>query len=135
MSDKLFNTIYGRGLMGELKNIVQRPYLVVTMEDLWDIFKDEFDEDAVVHFVKTLEYKEIMAEIDAMPRFESVIGLGGGQAVDYAKNGSLEKASAALSDAHFHCHQCCVWTQGRHPLRQQCPLCRICRTGCGLHRL
>lgn len=85
MSDKLFNTIYGRGLVGELKNIVQRPYLVVTMEDLWEIFKDEFDEDAIVHFVKTLEYKEIMAEVEKLPNFESVIGLGGGQAVDYAK--------------------------------------------------
>ena len=36
MAKKLFTTIYGRNLVGELKNIVQRPYLVVTMEDLWD---------------------------------------------------------------------------------------------------
>ena len=43
MSDKLFNTIYGRNLIGELKNIVQKPYLVVTMEDLWEIFKDELE--------------------------------------------------------------------------------------------
>lgn len=34
MAKKLFTTIYGRNLVGELKNIVQRPYLVVTMEDL-----------------------------------------------------------------------------------------------------
>lgn len=85
MGEKLFNTIYGRNLIGELKNIVQKPYLVVTMEDLWDIFKDKFDEDARVHFVKTLEYDEIMREIQEIGTFESVIGLGGGQAVDYAK--------------------------------------------------
>lgn len=85
MSEKLFNTIYGRGLAGELKNIVQRPYLIVTMYDLWDSFKDEFDEDAIVHFVETLEYDEIIKQIDNMSQFESVIGLGGGQAVDYAK--------------------------------------------------
>lgn len=91
MSDKLFNTIYGRGLIGELKNIAQRPYLVVTMEDIWDIFKDEFDEDAIVHFVKTLEYKEIMENVDKLPKFESVIGLGGGQAVDYAKMAAWKK--------------------------------------------
>lgn len=91
MLDKLFHTIYGRGLVGELKNIVQRPYLVVTMEDLWEIFKAEFDEDAIVHFVKTLEYKEIMAEVEALPKFESVIGLGGGQAVDYAKMAAWKK--------------------------------------------
>ena len=85
MSEKLFNTIYGRGLIGELKNIAQKPYLVVTMEDLWEKFKGEFDGDAIVKFVKTLEYDEIMKEVDALGNFESVIGLGGGQAVDYAK--------------------------------------------------
>ena len=79
MAKNLFTTIYGRNLVGELKNIVQRPYLVVTMEDLWDTFKDEFDDDCIVHFVKTLEYDEIMANVDSLPKFESVIGLGGGQ--------------------------------------------------------
>ena len=48
----MFTTIYGRNLVGELKNIVQRPYLVVTMEDLWEKFKNEFDDDCIVHFVK-----------------------------------------------------------------------------------
>lgn len=64
---------------------MQRPYLVVTMEDLWEQFQDEFDEDCIVHFVKTLEYQEIMEEVERLPKFEAVIGLGGGQAVDYAK--------------------------------------------------
>ena len=67
MAKKLFNTIYGRNLVGELKNIVQRPYLVVTMEDLWETFIEEFDEDCIVHFVKTLEYDEIMAEVEKLP--------------------------------------------------------------------
>lgn len=95
MAKKLFTTIYGRNLVGELKNIVQRPYLVVTMEDLWDRFKDEFDDDCIVHFVKTLEYDEIMAEVERLPKFEAVIGLGGGQAVDYAKDGGVEDPYAA----------------------------------------
>ena len=85
MENYLFRTIYGRNLIGELKNIVQRPYLVVTMEDLWDKYKYQFDEDVIVHFVHTLEYDEMVKEVDALPKFESVIGLGGGQAVDYAK--------------------------------------------------
>lgn len=91
MSNELFRTIYGRNLIGELKNIVQRPYLVVTMEDLWDAFKDQFDEDAVVYFVKTLEYKEMLKELEKMEHFESVIGLGGGQAVDFAKIAAWRK--------------------------------------------
>lgn len=85
MGKEMFRTIFGRNLVGELKNIVQRPYVVVTMEDLWEIFKDEFDEDCIVHFVKTLEYDEIIENVESLPNFESVIGLGGGQAVDYAK--------------------------------------------------
>jgi glycerol dehydrogenase-like iron-containing ADH family enzyme len=85
MEEKLFNTIYGRNLIPELKNIVQRPYLVVTMEELWEKFEDGFDEDAIVHFVDTLEYEEILATIERLGTFESVVGLGGGQAVDYAK--------------------------------------------------
>ena len=54
MAKKLFNTIYGRNLVGELKNIVKRPYLVVTMEDLWETFKEEFDEDCIVHFLSLI---------------------------------------------------------------------------------
>lgn len=34
MAKKMFTTIYGRNLIGELKNIVQKPCLVVTMEDM-----------------------------------------------------------------------------------------------------
>ena len=91
MAKQMFRTIFGRNLVGELKNIVQRPYLVVTMEDIWDLFKDEFDDDCIVHFVKTLEYDEILENIDNLPPFESVIGLGGGQAVDYAKIAAWKK--------------------------------------------
>lgn len=91
MAEELFRTIYGRNLVGELKNIVQRPYLVVTMEDIWDTFKAEFDEDAIVHFVKTLEYQEMRKEIEQLGKFESVIGLGGGQAVDFAKIAAWHK--------------------------------------------
>ena len=42
-----FQTIYGRGLVPELKTFVHRPYLVVTMEDLWPRFADDFDEHNV----------------------------------------------------------------------------------------
>ena len=82
---KFFKTIYGRNLVAELANIVQRPYLIVTMPDLWPIFQKDFDEGALVHFVTTLEYDELMKQAESLPKFESVIGLGGGQAVDTAK--------------------------------------------------
>jgi glycerol dehydrogenase-like iron-containing ADH family enzyme len=85
MSDR-FRSIYGRGLVGELKHIVHHPYLVVTMADLWPLFDREFDDGLVgPMFVTTLDRHELEEQIDALPRFEAVIGLGGGQAIDVAK--------------------------------------------------
>lgn len=81
-----FNTIFGRNLVGELKNFVHQPYLVVTMGDLWDKFKDQFDSHlAGVYIVTTLDIDELYAELDKLPHCNSIIGLGGGQAIDVAK--------------------------------------------------
>jgi len=81
-----FTTIYGRNLVGELKNFVHWPYLVVTMEDLWPTFEPYFDDNlAGVHFVNTLELDELGKVVEQLPHCNSVIGLGGGQAVDIAK--------------------------------------------------
>lgn len=81
-----FDVVFGRNLIEELKTYVHRPYLVVTMEDLWPRFSDQFDDGLIgPHFVRTLETSEL-AEMEAgLPSFESVIGLGGGQALDVAK--------------------------------------------------
>jgi glycerol dehydrogenase-like iron-containing ADH family enzyme len=82
----LFTTIYGRNLIGELRNFVHRPYLVVTMEDLWDKFESSFDQGmAGVYTVKTLDSQELQGELAGLPACNSVIGLGGGQALDIAK--------------------------------------------------
>ena len=81
-----FTTVFGRGLVGELRNFVHRPYLVVTMDDLWPRFEAEFDDGlAGSHLVRTLDLAELEAEVERLPPCASVIGLGGGQAVDVAK--------------------------------------------------
>ncbi len=82
----LFNTVYGRGLIPELKTYVHRPYLVVTMADLWPRFRDQFD-DALAGplLVDTLERADLDRIVKELPAFEAVIGLGGGQALDVAK--------------------------------------------------
>jgi glycerol dehydrogenase-like iron-containing ADH family enzyme len=88
-SSDLFATIYGRNLVGELRHFVHRPYLVVTMEDLWPLFQSAFDDHtAGVYLVHTLEEAELEMELGRMlaeARPNSVIGLGGGQALDVAK--------------------------------------------------
>jgi glycerol-1-phosphate dehydrogenase [NAD(P)+] len=82
-----FTTIYGRNLVAELPNFAHRPYLVVTMDDLWPRFEAALDGPGMagVHLVSTLELAELEGLLDGLPACASVIGLGGGQAVDVAK--------------------------------------------------
>ena len=81
-----FQTVFGRELVGELQHFAHRPYLVVTMEDLWPAFANQFGSHlAGVHFADSLEVDELELEVERQPRFASVIGLGGGRAMDVAK--------------------------------------------------
>ena len=81
-----FPTVFGRGLLEELRHIVHRPSLLVTMEDLLATFEPRLDGAAdAVHIVRTLEVAELEHEVDLLPQLRSVIGLGGGQALDVAK--------------------------------------------------
>ena len=83
----MFPTIYGRNLIAELSNVIHRPYLVVTMDDLVEKFGHHFadDRDATLHTVRTLELNELRAAMTQLPQINAVIGLGGGQAIDVAK--------------------------------------------------
>jgi glycerol-1-phosphate dehydrogenase [NAD(P)+] len=84
--DAGFPTVFGRELIGELPNFVHRPYLVVTMADLWPRFEHLFDSHlAGVHVVETLDAAALETAAAGLPEFASVIGLGGGQAGDVAK--------------------------------------------------
>jgi glycerol-1-phosphate dehydrogenase [NAD(P)+] len=81
-----FTTVFGRGLVAELPAFVHRPYLVVTMGDLWPKFADALGEGlAAVHLVDTLDLGALERAAAALPACEAVIGLGGGQALDVAK--------------------------------------------------
>ncbi len=82
-----FTTVFGRNLVAELPVFVHRPYLVVTMEDLWPRFAQALGGDGLagVHHVRTLEVTELEGIVDTLPEAACVIGLGGGQAVDVAK--------------------------------------------------
>jgi hypothetical protein len=64
----------------------RRTDLVVTMEDLWPRFAGDFDDGLVGPlFVTTLERTELDWIVDGLPACQSVVGLGGGQALDVAK--------------------------------------------------
>ena len=81
-----FQTVFGRHLVERLPEFVHRPYLVVTMADLWPTFQDRLtDGSAGVHFVETLELNELDDIEPSIPKSPAVVGVGGGQAIDVAK--------------------------------------------------
>ena len=81
-----FTTVFGRELVAELPAFVHRPYLVVTMADLWPTFEAKFDDGlAGVHLVDTLELADLEKAAAGLPAQASIVGLGGGQALDVAK--------------------------------------------------
>ncbi len=81
-----FPMFFGRELAGELQVICHRPYLVVTMADLWPRFDRYFSSGlGAVHFVESLERRDLDAAADRYSDQRAVIGLGGGQAIDAAK--------------------------------------------------
>ena len=82
-----FRTVFGHELVGELPAFVHRPYLVVTMADLWPRFEDQLAGPhlAGVHLVDTLEVAELVELEARLPRAGAIVGLGGGQALDVAK--------------------------------------------------
>jgi glycerol-1-phosphate dehydrogenase [NAD(P)+] len=81
-----FTTIFGRNLVDELKNFVHRPYLVVTMEELWPRFAAVFDDGLIGRvFADSMDVEKLEAVLADLPAAQSVIGIGGGRAVDTAK--------------------------------------------------
>jgi glycerol dehydrogenase-like iron-containing ADH family enzyme len=80
-----FPTAFGRNLLAEVPHFVAPPYLVVTMADLWPLFRDRFPPGTAVHLVTSMERADLEAALPATSGFASFVGLGGGQAIDAAK--------------------------------------------------
>lgn len=81
-----FTTVFGRELVAELAAFVHRPYLVVTMADLWPAFEARLSPGlGGVHLVETLELAELERAVEGLPASAAIVGLGGGQALDVAK--------------------------------------------------
>ncbi|HYW00042.1 MAG TPA: iron-containing alcohol dehydrogenase [Candidatus Acidoferrum sp.] len=83
----LFHTVYGRNLISSLPETVPPPYLVVTLPELWHLAKDQLDGPKLsgLHFVESLELDDLNRLVESLPRSASVIGIGGGKALDVAK--------------------------------------------------
>ncbi len=99
-----FPTVFGRGLLDEFRHVVNPPFLVVTMEDLWPLFSRHFaGADCRPCFCGSIEQADLDRQAAGLGDVRAIVGLGGGQALDVAKyfswrrNLPLFQAPTALS--------------------------------------
>jgi glycerol-1-phosphate dehydrogenase [NAD(P)+] len=81
-----FRTIAGRGLLKAIPAIVPQPYAAVTMADLWPALEPVLGAtaDRVIE-VEGLEGQWLDRVAGSLDGIRSLVGLGGGQALDAAK--------------------------------------------------
>ena len=115
-----FPTVLGRGLLDEFRNFVNPPFLVVTMQDLWPLFGHHFEgADCRPHFCRSVEQADLEREAAGLGDIRSIVGLGGGQALDAAKyfswrlNLPLFQAPTALSVNAVYGHRAGLRVDGR----------------------
>ena len=115
-----FPTVFGRGLFGEFKHFVNPPFLIVTMADLWPLFKHEFEgADFQLYLTESVEQADLDRDAAAIRDARAIIGLGGGQALDVAKyfawrrNLPLFQAPTALSVNAVYSHRSGVRNNGK----------------------
>ena len=80
-----FKAVFGHNLLAEMPNFVPPTALIVTMEDIWKLFGHQLPKSVETYFVHSLEQTELEDDLKALAGIRSVVGLGGGQAVDVAK--------------------------------------------------
>ncbi len=80
-----FQTISGFEQINELSNFITDRTCVITMNDIWELYKNRFPKNIDVYFVSTLEEKELDKDISKFKNYSMLIGFGGGQAIDIAK--------------------------------------------------
>ena len=72
--------------MPELDIILPDNYLVVTMEDLWEEYKNHFhNKTKQVYIVSGLDKIKVDNDFNKQNNFSCVVGIGGGQSLDLAK--------------------------------------------------
>lgn len=115
-----FPTVMGRGLFGEFRNFVNPPFLIVTMPDLWELFRHEFEgADYRLYMTGSIEQADLERDAAALTDVRAIIGLGGGQALDVAKYFAwrrrlpLFQAPTALSVNAVYSHRSGVRENGK----------------------
>jgi glycerol-1-phosphate dehydrogenase [NAD(P)+] len=115
-----FPTVMGRGLIGEFRHILNPPFLIVTMPDLWELFRHAFEgTDHRLYLTQSVEQADLDRDAAGLGEVRAVLGLGGGQALDVAKwfawrrSLPLFQAPTALSVNAVYSHRSGVRDDGK----------------------
>lgn len=89
MSNTLwFDSVFGRNLAAEIACFAPPPFLLTTMHDLRPLVSRYFGDaadGAQVFYVDSMEEEALLSALAELPPFASVVGFGGGRALDAAK--------------------------------------------------
>jgi len=80
-----FVTVTGRDLLDELPYFVRPRMLIVTMDDLLPLFRERLPSECDLYQVHSLERDDLESDLSSITDVASIVGLGGGQAIDVAK--------------------------------------------------
>lgn len=100
-----FTTVFGHGLLEELRDTCASTVVLVTMKDLMGLFQDKFPKQGtpdafVIYYVESLEAEDLKRDMMKLEQehgsIRTIVGFGGGQAIDVAKFFSWSLGGIAL---------------------------------------
>ena len=69
-----FQTVFGYNLLSEIEFFVAEPFLLVTMEDLWQKYESKFNINSeYLYFVNSLEIKDLDEDAKKFENIKSII--------------------------------------------------------------
>ena len=72
-------------ILREKNNFISKNTCLVTMRDLWEKFESYLHDLSDVYFVSSLEEVDLEKQISKFSNYDTIVGLGGGLALDIAK--------------------------------------------------
>ena len=68
-----FQTVFGYNLLSEIEFFVAEPFLLVTMEDLWQKYESKFNiNNEYLYFVNSLEIKDLDEDAKKFENIKSI---------------------------------------------------------------
>ena len=70
---KPFDTIAGINQIEEIENYILPETIIITMDDIWSLYKKRFPKNIDVYFVNTLEENELEREVSKFKNYKMII--------------------------------------------------------------